>query len=271
MPALIKSIISFLYVLPLFIFIGCGNVTTFELKKVNTQFIYQTKIPKVPCIFYTKSDTLNHESRNGLCFTFDVDFSGSSGGIEPGIGGTKDSIISFKVFLSNSNERIDITDSLYNLEQSLASESIKEPSSLRCTCYDSIKDLYLNYESKALFNKPTIHTYNKKKNESITYWPNGDSTIYHESGDKIDMRPYETFFTSIKDFISNYNALEIVKKDSLSFKSDKLFNSGKDLEITDFYFWLPDSFSMNLRPNSKIITEIKLSNGDLITHELIVN
>jgi hypothetical protein len=255
------------FLIPLFFLLSCGKTTTFKLDGVNVHLIQEIGIDSVPCRLYIKSDTFTRNNRMGVVFNFNVSYSGNSGGIAPGIAGTKDSIVSLKAFLKTKTQQINITNDLYNLEQSqLLNSDFQNSNDYRCTCFDTFKKRYYNYVHDKRYKKPTIYTYNRADNEDIIYWTHGDTSFY-KNPYPIDTSVYETFFINAEDFVKAYNRLYLKKVAVSTYKSFKIINSGYDVKTSDFYFWISDKIVKQINRNDFISVEIELSDGRTLTNK----
>jgi hypothetical protein len=219
---------------------------SFSLKDVDIAMIYSKKLNNIPCLLYNATDTVKNHEKIGVVFTFDLVFneisnSNSSCGcaIQPGLGGADDKIKSLKVLLQNDKKEIDITNVLFNIEESILLNSFEkfdkrrfDKNDFSCVCFDEKKNQYLEYLNKDYLGGRVLRKVNPKR---IPILKNPE-----------DFRVW----------FNNFNNDEF----EVGF-SKKYITSGSNFLGTNFSFWFPDGFFSVLKDYNLITIEVELDNG----------
>ncbi|KRD08912.1 hypothetical protein ASE21_13745 [Flavobacterium sp. Root901] len=242
------------------LFISCTNKAetpkgnSFSLKEVDIAIIYSKKLNNFPCLLYNATDTIKKHEEIGIVFKFDVKYNPQNNSsncgcvIEPGLGGTNDSIKSLKILFKKGKTEMDVTKILFNKEESILlnpfekfDKRLFDKNDFSCICFDEKKKEYIEYLNKNYLGGRVFRKVNPK---NVPIFKNPDEFVTWFNN--IDNQEFEVGF------------------------SNKNITSGNKFLITNFSFWFPNGFFKVLKNYNEIKIEVELDNGLILEKSRIL-
>jgi len=245
-----------LYIVFIFLIASCSlkkeneEKDTFSLDNVNIAMIYNEKINNIPCSLFNITDSIKKNRKIGIIFKLDVKYDNPKKGnnccaFEPGVDGTKEKIKKIRIVFKNIKSKIDITDKLFNIEESQNFNSFEKyiqgqfnVNDFSCECYEQKSDKVIeNSKREHLGGKLIKSDINKNRTHIIE---------------------------NIDDFINLYNSLA---GETYKGKYDNRgLYSGWRISNKYYSFWLPENSNASLEKFNELEIEIELFNGRKLKH-----
>lgn len=245
-----------LYIVFSFLFVSCSQKKeneqkdTFSLDDVNIAMIYNEKMNDIPCSLFNVTDSIKKNRKTGIIFKLDVIYDNPRKGsnccaFEPGVDGTKERIKKIKIIFKNIKKQIDVTDKLFNIEESQMFNGFEKYIQGRFNVNDFSCECYQPKNGKLIENQKRKHLEGKLTKTDIT-------------------KNRNHIIKNIDDFMKLYNS---IAGDAYKGKYDNRgLDSGWSISNKYYSFWLPENFNASLEKFNELEIEIELFNGRKLKH-----